>query len=80
METIREAGLEFPRDILLASYVDDLLLVSVAVPVTAVDLKPTLMGQQAARLLADLIDNRATRGQVLEVPTVLHVRESTVGR
>lgn len=80
METIREAGLEFPRDILLASYVDDLLLASLAVPVTAVDLKPTLMGQQAARLLADLIDNRATRGQVLEVPTVLHVRESTVRR
>jgi DNA-binding LacI/PurR family transcriptional regulator len=80
MEAIRGAGLEFPRDILLASYVDDLFLASLPVPVTAVDLKPTLMGQQAARLLADIIEGRATRGQVLQIPTELHVRASTTTR
>jgi DNA-binding LacI/PurR family transcriptional regulator len=80
MEAIRRAGLEFPRDILLASYVDDLVLASLPVPVTAVDLQPMLMGQQAARLLADIIEGRATRGQILQVPTDLHVRASTTGR
>lgn len=79
MEVLRGAGLEFPRDLLLASYVDDLFLASLPVPVTAVDLKPALMGQLAARLLADLVEGRAAVGQVLQVPTELHVRASTTG-
>ena len=79
MEVLRGAGLEFPRDLLLASYVDDLFLASLPVPVTAVDLKPALMGQLAARLLADLVEGRAAVGQVLHVPTELHVRASTIG-
>jgi DNA-binding LacI/PurR family transcriptional regulator len=80
MEAIRRAGLELPRDILLASYVDDLVLASLPVPVTAVDLQPRLMGQQAARLLADIIEGRAPSGQVLQVPTNLQVRASTSSR
>ncbi|MEO5981900.1 MAG: LacI family DNA-binding transcriptional regulator [Pedococcus sp.] len=77
MEVLRGAGLEFPRDLLLASYVDDLFLASLPVPVTAVDLKPALMGQLAARLLADLVEGRAEVGLTLQVPTELHVRAST---
>ena len=64
----------------MSSYVDDLFLSSLPVPITAVDLKPTLMGQLAARVLAEVVEGRASPGRLLRIPTLLHARASTTRR
>ena len=53
---------------------------SLGKPVDRDGMDPRLVGRQAARLLADIIEGRTTRGPVLQVPTDLHVRASTTGR
>lgn len=77
LQAVRAAGLEFPKDLLLASYVDSLTLASLPVPVTAVDLKPAEMGRTAVRLLASLIDGETSTGEVLQIPTELNIRASS---
>jgi len=76
-QALHTARLSVPDDLLLASYVDSSALVSMPVPVTAVDLAPREMGQRAVRLLADLVEGRTGPGQTVDVPVRLQVRAST---
>jgi DNA-binding LacI/PurR family transcriptional regulator len=77
LQTVLAGGLDVPRDLLLASYVDSSPLASMPVPITAVDLAPRQMGHDATRLLADLVEGRSQPGQVVDVPVRLVVRAST---
>jgi DNA-binding LacI/PurR family transcriptional regulator len=77
LQTLYGEGVGVPDDLLLASYVDSLALSSLPVPVTAVDLSPRLMGHEATRLLADLVEGRSHPGQVVDVPVRLVVRQSS---
>lgn len=77
LQTVLGAGLQIPRDLMLATYVDSSAMMSLPVPVTAVDLAPREMGRQSARLLADLIDGRRRPGEVVPIPLTLNIRAST---
>jgi len=78
LHAIHAAGLEVPKDLLLAAYVDTTALSSLPVPVTAVDLQPAEMGRQATRLLARVIDGDTPWGTSVDVPLHLKVRASTM--
>ena len=77
LQSLHDAGLSVPDDLLLASYVDSMALASMPVPITAVDLSPREMGHEATRLLADIVEGRSEPGQVVDVPVRLVVRGST---
>lgn len=77
LQALHAAGLEAPRDLLLAGYVDSSAVSMLPVPVTAVDLNPREMGHRSTRLLADLVEDRVEPGAVVSVPMTLKVRAST---
>jgi DNA-binding LacI/PurR family transcriptional regulator len=77
MQAAQQAGRRIPDDLLIASYVDSPELHGLLVPVTAVDLSPREMGRQAARLLADLFEQKAEPGTVRTLPTKFQIRAST---
>jgi DNA-binding LacI/PurR family transcriptional regulator len=77
LHALQRAGVAYPRDLLLASYVDSLGLSALPVPVTAVDLIPAEMGRTATRVLAEIVEGRRAPGAVVRLPTHLRVRAST---
>jgi DNA-binding LacI/PurR family transcriptional regulator len=77
MQAAQQAGRRIPDDLLIASYVDSPELHGLLVPDTAVDLSPREMGRQAARLLAELFEQKAEPGTVRTLPTKFQIRAST---
>jgi DNA-binding LacI/PurR family transcriptional regulator len=78
LRALGASGLRVPADVLVASCVDGPAVAGAAPGVTAIDLRPALVGQRAGQLLADLLGGRATPGIEAEVPTRLVVRASTM--
>ncbi len=78
VNALGEAGVAYPRDLLLASYVDSPAIAALPVPVTAMDLAPADMGRAAVRLLAELVAGERQPGAVDRLPVTLHVRASTL--
>lgn len=69
-------GIGVPAECLVASLSDSAAMASAAVPVTAADLQPDAMGQEAARMLIGLVESRAVP-QAVVIPGRVHWRAST---
>jgi LacI family transcriptional regulator len=78
-DRLRELGRSVPGDIAVTGY-DNWPMVALASrpPLTSVDLRLEDLGRRAANLLLDAIAGKPHRG-VLELPTQLVTRESTLG-
>jgi DNA-binding LacI/PurR family transcriptional regulator len=77
LQTIERLGLRCPEDIAIASF-DDFVWASVLRPkLTVVDQPTYEIGQQAARLLFNKLQNRERTPQEIRLPTRLIVRESS---
>lgn len=75
LESIRAAGLEPGRDVLIASYVDSDSLAVTQPTITALDLRPREMGRQCMDLLVRALEGGVPEG--VEVPISVVERGST---
>jgi DNA-binding LacI/PurR family transcriptional regulator len=73
----RERGLDVPEDLRIVTISEVGLAPSTSPPLTTLDLEQASLGEMAASLLADLLEGQPARS-VLDVPTRLTVRDSTV--
>lgn len=77
LQTIERLGLRCPEDIAIASF-DDFVWASVMRPrLTVVDQPTYEIGQQAARLLFDRLQNRERAPKEVRLPTKFIIRESS---
>lgn len=74
---VLNAGLRVPEDCLIASLTDSGAIEGATVPITALDLDPSRMGAEAARLLIDRVEGRTDVDTPVIVDSVLREREST---
>lgn len=74
---LRAAGRVVGRDLLLASCVDSTAMRLAEPPITALDLRPRVVGAECARLLCEILAGQAPQGTVRSVPISLHPRSST---
>lgn len=77
LQALSEAGLQAPMDMGLVSMSDSIRLASAATSVTALDLKPKLVGRTAVQVLIERISHPETTKQQKVVATELFVRAST---
>jgi len=78
LKAILEAGLRVPGDIAVIGAGNLLYTDFLRVPLSTIDLRSSLIGEQAAELLLDRLSGRAaTRPRNVLVPLTLVVREST---
>ncbi len=73
----RERGLDVPDDLRIVTISEVGLAPATSPPLTTLDLEQASLGETAASLLADLLEGHPARS-VLDVPTRLTVRDSTV--
>jgi len=71
-------GLSVPGDIGICSAVDSGVLQLIATPVTAMYLNPRSIGRSSVELLCALLDEDDHEAVVVEIPTELRVRASTL--
>ena len=77
LQTLERLGLRCPEDIAIASF-DDFVWASVMRPrLTVVDQPTYEIGQQAARLLFDRLQNRERAPKEVRLPTKFIIRESS---
>jgi DNA-binding LacI/PurR family transcriptional regulator len=77
MLAARSAGLEVPRDVLIASGVDSQATRLARPAVTAVELHARDIGHRALELLVDRVEQRQEGHRQVIVPATLHERAST---
>jgi LacI family transcriptional regulator len=77
LQAFSEAGLQSPADIGLVSMSDSIRLASATTSVTALDLRPKLVGRTAVQVLIESIANPETARRQKVVATELFVRAST---
>ncbi|WP_426518475.1 LacI family DNA-binding transcriptional regulator [Diaminobutyricibacter sp. McL0618] len=77
LDSLRAAGIDVGRDLLLASYVDSDPLATIQPSVTALDLHPREFGRRCMQLLAEAIEGTGEPGRSVEMPVSLIVRESS---
>lgn len=76
MEAVRDQGLRIPRDISIIGFDDIPQSTHVHPPLTTVRQPLEEMGQRAARLLLNYINNPNAEVECIELPTELVIRES----
>lgn len=77
IDTLRDEGLEVPRDVAVIGLDDwDLLVAESRPPLTSVDMNLEQLGRAAAQHLADAIEGSTLSGVSLQ-PVRVHEREST---
>ncbi|MGM0551372.1 MAG: LacI family DNA-binding transcriptional regulator [Bacteroidota bacterium] len=78
MNAAKELHKRIPRDIAISGFTDSFIATLTDPPLTSVDQKGFLMGQQAARLLLNRISGKSPEGNVKKVlQTELRIRESS---
>jgi DNA-binding LacI/PurR family transcriptional regulator len=77
LECARLRGIRIPDDLLVATISELGGAPSCDPPLTSLDVEQTRLGEVAATLLCDVLDGAAA-ASVLDVPTSLHVRRSTM--
>lgn len=74
----RARGIAVGTDLLVASYVDGVVMQTAVPPITAIDLRPRAVGLECAEMLLDVLDGSEPREyEVRELPTELLIRAST---
>ncbi|WGW13554.1 LacI family DNA-binding transcriptional regulator [Saxibacter everestensis] len=75
---VRARGLEVGNDVLIASYVDSILMQLSTPPITGVDLRPRSLGRSCAEMLLDVLASERKDAPLLsELPTELNIRASS---
>ncbi|MEO0599096.1 MAG: LacI family DNA-binding transcriptional regulator [Chloroflexota bacterium] len=78
LRAIRDVGIRVPDDLALASF-DQLPLADSLIPsMTTVEQATKALGEESLRLLTDLMDNPNRSRRLIQIPTTLHVRESSL--
>jgi LacI family transcriptional regulator len=81
LEGCRRAGLVVPRDVLVVGSGNDELLCTGSVPtLTSVDFGGDRLGWEAARLLVDILDGKATTDSEVKVDPVSVIRRQSTAR
>jgi LacI family transcriptional regulator len=76
MEAVRDHGLRIPEDISIVGFDDIPQAASVHPPLTTIRQPLEEMGRAAARLLFEIIENKAQPGKLIALPTQLVIRSS----
>jgi LacI family transcriptional regulator len=77
IDTLREAGLECPRDVSVVGFNDMPFADRFTPPLTTIHFSPYDVGREAAQLLISQIEGGGTAPRTLVLPTRLVVRGST---
>jgi DNA-binding LacI/PurR family transcriptional regulator len=76
LHAIREQGLEVPRDLSITGYDDIPASAYLHPPLTTIDIKPSVIGSEAADMLFGLIEGYRGKDMRRVIPGKLVVRES----